>query len=416
MTPLRSLIAATRAASHQLAVLDSATKNRALATMAEALLAHGSAILAANARDMAGAREKNVSAAMLDRLLLTPERLQGMADALREIIALPDPVGERRDAIVRPNGLRVSKMRVPLGVIAMIYEARPNVTAEAAALCLKSGNAVVLRGGSEAFNSNQAIAQALHAALSSEGLPTAAITLMPTTEREAMLELLSLDDLIDLVIPRGNEGLIRFVAANSRIPVIQHYKGVCHLYVDEHADLERAIDLLIDGKTSRPGVCNALETLLVHGKVAARFLPRAALRLREKNVELRGCAQTCALLPEAIAATDEDFATEFLDLILSVKIVGDLDQAIAHIARFGSHHTEVIASENTEATQRFLREVDASAVMVNASSRFNDGSCLGLGAEIGIATTKLHAYGPMGLTSLTTEKFIVEGEGQVRHS
>ena len=415
-TPLRTSISATRAASRQLAVLDSAAKNRALAAMAEALLAHGPAILAANAHDMAGARGKSLSAAMLDRLLLTPERLQGMADALREIAALPDPVGERRDAIVRPNGLRVSKMRVPLGVIAMIYEARPNVTAEAAALCLKSGNAVVLRGGSEAFASNQAIAQALHAALSAEDLPAAAITLMPTTEREAMLELLSLDDLIDLVIPRGNEGLIRFVAANSRIPVIQHYKGVCHLYVDEHADLDRAVDLLVDGKTSRPGVCNALETLLVHSAVASRFLPHAAVRLREKNVELRGCAQTRALLPDAIAATDEDFATEFLDLILSVKIVGDLDQAIAHIAHFGSHHTEVIASENAEAAQRFLREVDASAVMVNASSRFNDGSCLGLGAEIGIATTKLHAYGPMGLTSLTTEKFIVEGSGQVRHS
>lgn len=415
MSALRELLTATQAASRILAAADTDTKNRALTAMGASLRAHQDAILAANAADMAEARQKHLSEALLDRLLLNEARIAGIVQALAEIIALPDPVGEIRDEHTRPNGIRVAKMRVPLGVIAMIYEARPNVAAEAGALTLKAGNAVVLRGGSEAFRSNQAIANALHEALRATGLPEAAITLMPTTEREAMLELLQADDLVDLVIPRGGEGLIRFVAQNSRIPVIQHYKGVCHLYVDREADLDKALDLLVDGKTSRPGVCNALETLLVHADVAAEFLPRAGQRLRAKAVELRGCARTAELVENVVPASEADYAAEFLDLIIAIKVVPDLDAALAHIARYGSRHTEVIATESPATAQRFLREADASAIMVNASSRFNDGGCLGLGSEIGIATSKLHAYGPMGIQSLTTEKFIVRGEGQTRH-
>lgn len=415
MRDLREQLTETRRAARQLASLNRAQKDAAISAMAEALDTEREAILMANARDMQAAREKGLSPAMLDRLQLTDARIDEVIRGLREIVQLPDPVGEIRDEHTRPNGIRVAKMRVPLGVILMIYEARPNVTAEAAALCLKAGNAVVLRGGSEAFHSNQAIARVLQTALERHEISPAAITVLSTTEREALLELLRFDDLIDLVIPRGGEGLIRFVADHSRIPVIQHYKGVCHLYVDAEADLDKAVNLLIDGKTSRPGVCNALESLLVHETVAREFFRLASPAMRARAVEIRGCEKTRAWLAEAKPVSDADFAAEFLALIISARVVPDMDAALEHIARFGSHHTEVIVTENAARAERFLREVDASAVMVNASSRFNDGGSLGLGAEIGIATTKLHAYGPMGLTSLTTEKFIVRGEGQTRH-
>lgn len=412
---MRDLLQAAKQASRQIAALDSAQKNTALMAMASALRVDAEKILAANAIDCAAASVNNVSSAMLDRLCLNTARIETMASALEALVALPDPVNVEREFAQRPNGLSIYKRRIPLGVIAMIYEARPNVTAEAGALCLKSGNACVLRGGSEAFHSNQAIAQILHEALRAQGLPAAAITVLPTTERSALLELLQQDDLVDLVIPRGGEGLIRFVADNSRIPVIKHYKGVCHLYVDKDADLTLALKLLIDGKCSRPAVCNALETLLVHQQIAGAFLPLACAKLHEQAVEIRGCEATRSIWPMSFPATEADYAAEFLDKIISVKVVEDADAALVHIGRFGSQHTEVIATQNTALAERFVRSVDASAVMVNVSSRFNDGGELGLGCEIGIATTKLHAYGPMGLESLTAEKFVVRGQGQVRH-
>jgi glutamate-5-semialdehyde dehydrogenase len=307
-------------------------------------------------------------------------------------------------------------MRIPLGVIAIIYEARPNVTSDAAALCIKSGNGVILRGGSEAFNSNAAIVEALKSGVEKSGVSPDILTFIPTTDREAMVELLKLEEYIDLVIPRGGEGLIRFVTQNSRIPVIKHYKGVCHLYVDKDADLDLALNLLIDGKTSRPAVCNALETLLVHKDIADKFLPAAASALKKKNVEIRGCSGTIDLIPDAKAAAEEDYYAEYLDLIIAVKIVSGYEEAVEHIAKYGSNHTDVIATGNIFTAQKFIRDVDSSSVMVNASSRFADGGELGLGAEIGISTSKLHAYGPMGLEALTTKKFIVFGEGQTRHN
>jgi glutamate-5-semialdehyde dehydrogenase len=316
----------------------------------------------------------------------------------------------------RPNGLSVERVRIPLGVIAMIYEARPNVTADAAALCLMAGNAVILRGGSEAIHSNTAVAAALKSALEAHGVPTAAVTLVDDLRRETMVELLQLVDIVDLAIPRGGEGLIRFVAEHARVPVIKHYKGVCHLYVDRAADLDLALDLLLDGKTSRPGVCNALETLLVHRDVAEAFLPRATQALCERGVELRGDERSRALVPDMRAATDDDYAAEFLDLILAVRVVDDLDEAIAHIRRYGSDHTEVIATADETAAQRFVQAIRSAVVMVNASSRFSDGGELGLGAEIGISTTRLHAYGPMGAEALTIERFVLRGDGQVRHA
>ncbi len=414
-TELEDRVRACRAAARQVANLGTAAKNRALHAMADALLASEADILAANAVDVDAAQANGLSAAMVDRLTLTPERLAGMADALREVASFDDPVGEITKTWRRPNGLEVGYMRIPLGVIAMIYEARPNVTSDAAGLCLKAGNTVVLRGGSEAFHSNQAVAAALHRGLEREGLPAAAVTLLPTTDRAAIAELLTMNTLIDLVIPRGGEGLIRYVDENSRIPVIKHYKGVCHLYVDEDADLDAALRLLIDGKTSRPGVCNALETLLVHEAVAGAFLPMAAEALRARGVELRGCPKTRALVPDAAEATEDDYFAEYLALILAARVVPDFDAALDHIARYGSNHTEVIATNHLGRARRFRREVDASVVLVNASSRFSDGGQLGLGAEIGISTTKLHAYGPMGLEALTTRKFVVMGEGQTRH-
>jgi glutamate-5-semialdehyde dehydrogenase len=353
---------------------------------------------------------------MLDRLLLTSERILGMANAIKEVVHLEDPVGKMDEHRIRPSGLQVAMMRIPLGVIAIIYEARPNVTSDAATLCLKSGNAVILRGGSEAFNSNVAVVNALHKGMEKVGVDKSALTFVPTTDREAMVELLKLDDYIDLVIPRGGEGLIRFVAENSRIPVIKHYKGVCHLYVDKDADFEIALRLLIDGKTSRPGVCNALETFLVHKDVAKEFLPKAYEVLSKKKVEIRGCEKTKAILPNITSATEEDFYAEYLALIIAAKVVDSYEQAVEHIEKYGSNHTEVIVTNNLKTSQRFIKDINSSSVMVNASSRFADGGEMGLGAEIGISTTKLHSYGPMGLDALTTKKFVVIGDGQARHT
>lgn len=405
----------SRTASNQLARLSTKNKNEILSAMADSLRNEEANILQANAVDIQDGNEKGLSSAMIDRLLLTKERINGMAEALEEIVHLSDPVGLMSDFKIRPNGLQVAKMSIPLGVIAIIYEARPNVTSDAAGLCLKSGNAVILRGGSEAFNSNMAVVNALHKGLEKFGVDTAVVTFVPTTDREAMLELLKLDDYIDLVIPRGGEGLIRFVAENSRIPVIKHYKGVCHLYVDKDADVETAIRLLIDGKTSRPGVCNALETMIVHKDIAEKFLPLAEIEMKKRGVEIRGCEKTKSILPEIVSAKDEDFGTEFLSLIIASKVVGNYEEAVSHIEKFGSNHTDVIVTNSLQTSQRFIRDVNSSSVMVNASSRFADGGEMGLGAEIGISTTKLHAYGPMGLDALTTKKFVVIGEGQTRH-
>ncbi len=411
---IRAQALACRDAAQLVAALSTDAKNALLRAMADALTAYAGTILAANAEDLRAAEAKGIGSAMLDRLMLNPQRLAGIADALREVAELPDPVGlvTRRD--VRPNGIAIERVRVPLGVIAMIYEARPNVTADAAALCIKAGNGVILRGGSEAVGSNMAIVGALERALCAHGVPAAAITLIDDLRREAMVELLQLNDIVDLAIPRGGEGLIRFVAEHARVPVIKHYKGVCHLYVDAAADLDLALDLLLDGKVARPSACNALETLLVHAEVAADFLPRAAAMLRGRSVELRGDARSCALI-DAIPATDDDWDAEFLDLILAVRVVDSLDDAIAHIRRHGSDHTEVIATGDEAAAVRFVHALRSAVVMVNASSRFSDGGELGLGAEIGISTTRLHAYGPMGAESLTIERFVVRGVGQTRN-
>ena len=415
MSDIRQQALQCRTAAQALAQLETAAKDALLRTMADALDQDAGAILAANARDLEAARANGTTGAMLDRLALDSTRLAGIAKALREVAALPDPVGQVTRSETRPNGIRVERVRVPLGVIAMIYEARPNVTADAAALCIKAGNGVILRGGSEAIHSNTAIAAALRRAIGNAGLDPAVLTLVTDLRREAMLELLQLTDIVDLAIPRGGEGLIRFVAEHARVPVIKHYKGVCHLYVDRAADLDLALRLLLDGKASRPGVCNALETLLVHAEVAADFLPRAAQALRARGVEIRGDAATCARVPDAIPASEDDYAAEFLDLVIAVRVVESLDQAIAHIRRHTSDHTEVIATADEAAARSFVESLRSAVVMVNASSRFSDGGELGLGAEIGISTTRLHSYGPMGLEALTVERFVVRGQGQVRH-
>lgn len=414
MSDIKTQALACREASLTLAQLSSADKAALLEAMASALETQQDAILSANEQDLQAAREKDIGSAMLDRLMLNPERIAGIAAALREVAALPDPVGQVTRSDTRPNGIQVSKVRVPLGVIAMIYEARPNVTADAAALCIKAGNGVILRGGSEAIHSNTAIAQALKGALRQAGIPEAALTLVTDLRRQTMLELLQLSDIVDLAIPRGGEGLIRFVAEHARVPVIKHYKGVCHLFVDASADLDLALKLLIDGKVSRPSACNSLETLLVHQDIAPVFLPLAARALLARGVELRGDEATRRLVAEAKPASDEDYAAEFLDLILAVRVVPDLTEAIAHIRHYGSDHTEVIATGDEANATAFVAALRAAVVMVNASSRFSDGGELGLGAEIGISTTRLHSYGPMGLEALTVERFVVHGQGQTR--
>ena len=413
-TPVRALGVTARAAQPAIAALTSAARRGLLAAMAAQLRAGSTTILAANAGDMARAQAAGLSAALRDRLYLDAARVAAGADALAAIAAQPDVLGQvtRRETL--PNGLVVEHQRIALGLVAMIYEARPNVTADAAALCLKSGNAVILRGGSEARASNAAIAACLHAALRAAGLPAAAVSVIGDPAREHVLELLQLSDLIDLAIPRGGESLIRFVAEHARVPVIKHYKGVCHLYVDRAADPAMALDLLIDGKTSRPGVCNAIETLLVHADIAPRFLPTALTALAAHGVEVRGCARTRAYADAVLPASADDYAAEFLDLILAVRVVDGVDAALAHIAQYGSDHTEVIATNDAQAAERFVRGTRSAAVMVNASSRFNDGAELGLGAEIGISTTRLHAYGPMGAEALTIERYVVRGAGQVR--
>lgn len=403
---------ACRDASAAVAALDGNARRQLLHAMADEITAASADIQAANALDTEAAQARGIAAAMLDRLRLDDARVQAMAQGVREVATLPDPVGVVTRRETRPNGIVVERVRVPLGTIAMIYEARPNVTADAAALCLMAGNGVVLRGGSEAAHSNAAIARAIATALEANGVPGAAVSVVEDLSRDAMVQLLQLTDVIDLAIPRGGEGLIRFVAEHARVPVIKHYKGVCHLYVDSDADLELALRLLVDGKASRPGVCNALETLLVHADVAAQFLPRAVAALPQ--VEWRGCERSRAITSMA-SATDDDYAAEFLDLIIAVRVVDSLDDAITHIRRFGSDHTEVIATHNAATADRFIAALRSAVVMVNASSRFSDGGELGLGAEIGISTTRLHAYGPMGAESLTIERFVVRGTGQIRH-
>jgi len=416
MSNIRTRALACRDAAPAIAMLDAEARRALLRDMAAAVDAHAEAILSANAKDMAGAADKGVQGAMLDRLKLDAGRVAAIANAVREVAALPDVVGQVTRRESRPNGLAIERVRIPLGVVAMIYEARPNVTADAAALCMKAGNAVILRGGSEALHSNLAIASALHEAMDKHGVPRDALTIMDDLRREAMVELLQLSDIVDLAIPRGGEGLIRFVTEHARVPVIKHYKGVCHLYVDREADLDLALDLLLDGKTTRTGVCNALETLLVHKDIAPEFLPGAAEALRARGVELRGDEASCALAGDMKAATEDDYAAEFLDLILAVRVVDSVDEAIAHIRRYGSDHTEVIATRNEATAAKFVHALRSAVLMVNASSRFSDGGELGLGAEIGISTTRLHAYGPMGAESLTIERFVVRGEGQVRHA
>ncbi len=411
---IESLAVAARKAARDVASLSTTSKNNVLLRMAEALQEQKEYIQAENEKDLAKGREKGLSAAMLDRLALSDKVIESMIVGLQEVVALPDPVGEIDEMAKRPNGLMVGRMRIPLGVIGMIYESRPNVTVDAATLCLKAGNAILLRGGSEAINSNLALAKVLQDALATENINPAAIQVVPITDREAVNVLLSLDEYIDLIIPRGGEGLIRFVAENSRIPVLKHYKGVCHVFVDADADIEMAVDIVMNGKCQRPGVCNALETLLVHQDIAKAFLPIVADSLVEAGVELRGCPRTKEILADVKDAVEEDWPAEFLDLILAVKVVDDLDAAMDHIDKYGSQHTEVIVTTDYASSQRFIKEVDASAVMINASTRFSDGGQFGLGSEIGISTTKLHAYGPMGLKELTTRKFIVYGDGQVR--
>jgi glutamate-5-semialdehyde dehydrogenase len=402
-----------RVASRTLATVSGRAKNRWLLHAADALVQRSSEILEANARDVAAADDQ-LSSAQVDRLRLTPQRLEAMAAGLREIAALPDPVGRVLDSSVRPNGLQVHKVSVPLGVIFFIYESRPNVTVDAAGLCVKSGNAIVLRGGKEALHSNSALHAVLQDSLRAVELPPDAVQLVATPDRAVVGSLLQLSELIDLVIPRGGESLIRRVAQEARMPVLKHYMGNCHVYVDRAADLDMAQRILLNAKCQRPGVCNAAESLLVHADIAERFLPKAAAALAAKGVEIRGCAVTCRLVPGAKAATEADHAAEFLDLILSAKVVRDIEEALEHIARYGSRHTETIVTSDLPAAQRFTAAVDSAAVMVNASTRFNDGFEFGLGAEIGISTDKFHARGPCGLQELCSYKYIVFGSGQIR--
>ncbi|HOD97855.1 MAG TPA: glutamate-5-semialdehyde dehydrogenase [Syntrophales bacterium] len=413
-TQVLTMAREAKMAAAVLSVLSAADKNRILRAVGAALRENASYLQEENARDVAAAAEKGLPAAMIDRLTLKEATIAAMAAGCDEVAALDDPVGKITSMWRRPNGLLVGRMRIPLGVIGIIYESRPNVTVDAAALCLKSGNAVILRGGSEAINSNRAVAGIITDVLKRGPLPPDAIQLVPMTDREAVYELLQLEEWIDLIIPRGGEDLIRTVVSHSKIPVIKHYKGVCHVFVDETAELEMAVRICMNAKVQRPGVCNALETLLVHREIAPRFLPLLAEQYRQAGVTLRGCPVTQEILPGVATATEADWHAEYLDLILAVKVVEDLDAAMDHIRRYGSLHTEAIVTSDYGRAQRFLQEVQSSTVLVNASTRFSDGFELGLGAEIGISTTKLHAYGPMGLEELTTSKFIIYGNGQVR--
>ena len=411
---IETMAKAARRAAKDMARCSSRQKASVLQRMADEILRRGDDLKAENAKDLEAARAAGLSAAMIDRLTLKDVTLAAMAQGLREVAQQPDPVGSMGPVSIRPNGLQVGRMRIPLGVIGIIYESRPNVTVDAAGLCLKAGNAVILRGGSEALHSNRALAAVIGEALAACGLPRDAVQVVPVKDRAAVNALLQQEESIDLIIPRGGEDLIRFVVAHSRIPVLKHYKGVCHVYVDEGADLAMAEEICFNAKVQRPGVCNAMETLLVHRAEAERFLPAMARRFAAAGVELRGCPETLRIAPEAVPATDADWPAEFLDLVLAVKVVATMEEAITHIAAYGSNHTDAIVTRDYERARRFVRDVDASVVLVNASTRFNDGGQLGLGAEIGISTSKLHAYGPMGVEELTTTKFVVFGSGQIR--
>jgi glutamate-5-semialdehyde dehydrogenase len=414
VTTIREQAVQAKSAARRLAVADRAQKDKALAAIAAGLRRGVSEIEAANAADLAEASAAGMSGAMLDRLRMDSKTIESTARGVEFVMGLPDPVGSRSSMQRLASGILAGRQRVPLGVIAIVYESRPNVTVDAAALCLKSGNAALLRGGKEAKHTNRVLGHVLGRALAESGLPPEGIAIIPPGDRDGIRELVSLSGLVDLAIPRGGEGLIRFVVEHARVPVVQHYKGVCHMFLDQGADVEMATRLALNGKVQRPGVCNALECLLVHAADAERLLPPVARALLAEGVELRGCARTRQLVPEAAAASDSDYGAEFLAKILAVRVVADYDAAVEHIATYGSNHTEVICTNDWSRGQRFLREVDASCVLVNASTRFNDGGQLGLGAEIGISTTKMHAYGPMGLEHLTSEKWVVEGEGQIR--
>ena len=411
---IKKIATDAKSASHELARVSSSLKNEALLEMAAGIIANKKFLLAENAKDVESARTAGLSGTMIERLTLKEATIEAIAAGIKEVAALPNPLGEVTSMWRRPNGLLVGKMRIPLGVIGIIYEARPNVTADAAALCLKSGNAVILRGGSEAANSNIAIGNILVDALRKKGLPIAAIQVIPTTDRAAVYELLQMEEFVDLIIPRGGEELIRAVVAQSKIPVIKHYKGVCHIFVDDSADIAQALPICVNAKAQRPGVCNAMETLLVHTNIAKEFLPLLAKEMSGVGVEIRGCAKTSAILKGIASATEDDWHEEYLALVLSIKVVENIDEAMEHIQQYGSLHTEAIITNSYERSQRFLNEVNSSTVLINASTRFSDGFELGLGAEIGISTTKLHAFGPMGLESLTTTKFIIYGNGQVK--
>ncbi|MCG6887496.1 MAG: glutamate-5-semialdehyde dehydrogenase [Proteobacteria bacterium] len=403
-----------RQAARVLARTPTGPKNQALLAMAEALLSRTADLLVANQKDMEAGAAKGLDAALLDRLALNEARIAAMADGLREIVALPDPVGEISHMTYRPSGIEVGKMRVPLGVIGIIYESRPNVTADAAALCLKSGNAAILRGGSEAQHSNQAIADCIHAGLKSAGLPIDAVQVIETTDRQAVGELITMPEYVDVIVPRGGKALIERISAEARVPVIKHLHGVCHVYIDDKADLHKAIRVAFNAKTQRYGTCNTMETLLVNQSIAGQVLPELGRMYADEDVELRGDEATRAILTDSKAATDEDWDTEYLAPILSIRVVADLDAAIEHIHRHGSGHTESIMTEDLGRARRFLAEVDASSVMVNASTRFADGFEYGLGAEIGISTDKIHVRGPVGLEGLTSQKYIVLGDGHIR--
>jgi len=411
---IETIAARARTASRSLVSLSTTRKNRALKAMAQGLRHNARTLKNENAKDLERAEANRLSPSMIDRLTLSDKVIEGMARALEEIAEHPDPVGKITGMTRRPNGLTVGKMRIPLGVVAIIYESRPNVTSDAAGLCLKSGNAVILRGGSEAIHSNRAIVEVLKSSLQESGISPDVIGFIPVTERKAVNEMLSLEQYIDLVIPRGGEGLIRTVVENSRIPVLKHYKGVCHIFVDRDADLEKAYRICLNAKVQRPGVCNAMETLLVDAPVAKRFLPEMVRLFRENGVDVRGCEKTRAIVGDVAQATEDDWYEEYLDLILAVKVTEDMQEAIEHIERYGSDHTEAIITENYTRAMEFLREVDSSTVLVNASTRFSDGGEFGLGAEVGICTSRIHAYGPMGIEDLTIGKFVCFGDGQIR--
>ncbi len=415
MESIRDIAKKAKEVSYQLSRLSTETKNKALFEIAKGLESNREMLISENLKDIDEAkRHENISRAMIDRLKLNEQTIHAMAEGLRQVAYLPDPVGEIVKMWRRPNGLMVGRMRIPIGVIGMIYESRPNVTADASGLCLKSGNSVILRGGHEAFNSNAAIVKIIQESLGRVGIPKEAVQLLPHKDREAVKEMLQLEDEIDLIIPRGGEELIRFVTQNSKIPIIKHYKGVCHIFVDESADIDMAIRICINAKVQKPAVCNAMETLLVHKNIAEEFLPKISEAMEKEGVELRGCPATRKIIQNIKEAGEEDWYQEYLDLILSIKVVDGIDEAITHISTYGSSHTESIITSNYRNAQKFLREVNSSCVLVNASTRFNDGYELGFGAEIGISTSKLHAFGPMGLEELTTTKIIVYGEGQIR--